>query len=307
VSPPLGEKALRAVSREKLRERTAAELREYVLVNRLAPGTQLPAESELAATLGVSRNVLRQAVASLEGLGMLRVAHGSGTYVADPADSEIFQQIAAWIGTEKLSEPEYFEVRAIWERGIYALAMQRATAGQLDRLDALASAMADSADPDELGSRHAEFHQVLLEMTGNSFLVTMGTILARFFWEFGYRNAHVRKPPQDQLLAGHREIADLLRRRDPAMVEEVVEAHLSPDRSETEHGESQDGESQDGESQDGESQDGESQDGESQDGRGVVALHDHPVTPRSTTVRRPTARAGGKAVKAGRSGSTAWR
>lgn len=228
MSPPLAEKTLQAVSRERLRERTAAELRDYVVTNRLAPGTQLPPETSLAETLGVSRNVLRQAVASLEGLGMLKVTHGSGTYVADPADSEVFRQIAAWMGNDRLTESDYLEVRGIWERGVYALVMERATETDLDRLDALAATLTAADGPDAVVAHHDEFHETLLKLTGNQFLVTMGTILARFFWEFGYRNAPVRKPPEGRLFAAHRTIVAVLRERDPGRLQELVDLHLSP-------------------------------------------------------------------------------
>src|ERR1700678_2673487 len=137
MTSPVVHSSLDAVSREGLAERAAAALRGYIVANRLAPGTRLPAGPALAASLGVSDNVLRQAVASLVGLGMLRVVHGSGTYVADVADSEVFQQIAAWIGPESLSEHDYLEVRAIWDRGVYELVMKRARPADLDHLEEL--------------------------------------------------------------------------------------------------------------------------------------------------------------------------
>jgi|SRR5882757_2108004 len=219
---------LPVVSRKRLTDQTAAALREYILANRLAPGTRLPAETSLAGSLGVSRNVLRQAVASLEGLGMLRVTQGSGTYVADLADTSVFQQIAAWMGSETLSERDYLEVRAIWDRGVYELAMAHAKPADLDRLDELATAMLDTDDPHRPSAEHEEFHDALLHLTGNPFLVTIGTILRRFFWEFGYRDEIVRKPPMPRVLEGHREIVALLRTGDPSNVQKMIDVHLSP-------------------------------------------------------------------------------
>jgi GntR family transcriptional repressor for pyruvate dehydrogenase complex len=204
-------------------------LRDYVLANGLAPGTRLPPETELAATLGVSRNVVRQAIASLEGLSMLRVTHGSGTYVADPTDTEVFHQLAAWIGSETITEADYLEVRGIWERGLYALVMERATPQELDRLAEAAEAMLATDDPSETVARHDSFHQALLRLTGNPFLVTMGTILHRFFWEFGYRNNHVRKPPEARLFEAHRTVVQLLSKRDTTALQEIVDIHLSPE------------------------------------------------------------------------------
>jgi GntR family transcriptional regulator, transcriptional repressor for pyruvate dehydrogenase complex len=230
IDPFHGDK-LRVVSRNRLTDQTAAALREYIVANQLAPGTRLPAEPSLAASLGVSRNVLRQAVASLEALGMLRVTQGSGTYVADLADTEVFQQIATWIGSDTLTEQDYFEVRAIWERGIYELVIARAEDADIDRLDALARAIVETTDAEEAETRHEEFHQSLLRITDNQFLVTVGTILHRFFWEFGYRHAVIRKPPEDRVLDSHRRIVELLRTRDPANIDKMIAVHLSPQLS----------------------------------------------------------------------------
>lgn len=228
MSHPFQSVPLRAPSRERLTDQTAAALRDYVVSNRLAPGTRLPAESELAASLGVSRNVLRQAVASLQVLGMLRVAQGSGTFVADVADTEVFEQMAAWMGSTPVTEREYLEVRAIWDRGIYELVMDRAKAADLDRLEELAAAMVTTESADDAETRHRDFHEALLALAGNQFLVTLGTILHRFFWEFGYLQGAVRKPPAPRLLDSHQAIVDLLRSRDRTAIDWTIDQHLSP-------------------------------------------------------------------------------
>jgi GntR family transcriptional regulator, transcriptional repressor for pyruvate dehydrogenase complex len=228
MSPSLDATPLRVVSRERLADRTGAALREYIIANHLAPGTRLPAETSLATSLGVSRNVLRQAVAALQALGMLRVEQGSGTYVADVADADVFRQIAAWMGSDVLHERDYLEVRGIWERGIYEQVMKRALPADFDRLDITAAAMVDSDDPDEAAALHGVWHDALLHATHNAFLVTMGTILSRFFWEFGYRDAQVRKPPPGRLLSSHIKIAGWLRDGDRATIERMIGLHLEP-------------------------------------------------------------------------------
>ncbi|MGH7918615.1 MAG: FadR/GntR family transcriptional regulator [Candidatus Dormibacteraceae bacterium] len=219
---------LRAISRESLAEQAATALRDYILANQLAPGHRLPAEPVLAAQLGVSRNVLRQAVASLQTIGVLRVTHGSGTFVADPADSDVFQQIAGWMGSKPVSERDYLEVRGIWERGVYDLVLRHATAEDLERLEDMASGMETAAGKEEAERLHDAYHEALLETTGNPFLVTMGTILQRFFFEFAYQDAVARKPPEPRLWTSHREILRLLRRRDPELIGRMVDLHVAP-------------------------------------------------------------------------------
>ena len=64
----------------QIRER----LREMVAQGLFAVNDQLPAESELARALGVSRMTIRQAITPLVAEGLLNRVHGRGTYVAHP-------------------------------------------------------------------------------------------------------------------------------------------------------------------------------------------------------------------------------
>lgn len=62
-------------------------LRARILEGELAPGEKLPPQPELAESFGVTLMTLRQAVAALEAEGLVRAAHGKGTFVADrPVD-----------------------------------------------------------------------------------------------------------------------------------------------------------------------------------------------------------------------------
>jgi GntR family transcriptional regulator, transcriptional repressor for pyruvate dehydrogenase complex len=237
MSPSIAGSSIRSVSRERLADQTADALREYVIANRLKPGTRLPAETVLADALGVSRNVLRQAMAALQNLGMLRVEQGSGTYVADVADTDVFRQIAAWMASEPLTEKDYLEVRSIWERGIFEHVMEHATDDELDRMAEIAERLVPLDEGPETNAIHEEFHQELHRATGNPFLLTMGTILHRFFWEFGYREAIVRKPPRTRLQHSHLEIVQLLKTRDKENIRRMVDLHLAPHLDDDDPGE----------------------------------------------------------------------
>ena len=73
---------LSSIKSQALTERVEERLFEYILDNHLKVGAKLPNEHELAAHFEVSRGTVREAVKRLESRGILRVRHGSGTYVA---------------------------------------------------------------------------------------------------------------------------------------------------------------------------------------------------------------------------------
>ena len=72
-------------SGEPLAVQIARQVRLAVAAGRLAPGERLPGSRELAARLGVNFHTVRRAYAELEAEGLLRTAHGVGTFVAEGA------------------------------------------------------------------------------------------------------------------------------------------------------------------------------------------------------------------------------
>lgn len=69
----------------KLASRVREEVRGRIREGRLADGAQLPPEVELAASLGVSRTTVREALLQLEQEGLLIRRHGYGTFVRTSA------------------------------------------------------------------------------------------------------------------------------------------------------------------------------------------------------------------------------
>src|SRR5260370_22612658 len=101
-------------------------IRELILSGELAPGDRLPAEPELAALVGVSRNSLREAVRALAQAKVLDVRRGDGTYVTSLEPRLLLGGMA--FVTDLLQERtllESFEVRRLLEPADTGLAAVR--------------------------------------------------------------------------------------------------------------------------------------------------------------------------------------
>ncbi|HEY7804500.1 MAG TPA: GntR family transcriptional regulator, partial [Orrella sp.] len=66
---------------DNLADEIAAQLRDRILKETLSPGQRLPTEQALGAQFGVSRNVVREAIARLKLTGLVETRHGVGTFV----------------------------------------------------------------------------------------------------------------------------------------------------------------------------------------------------------------------------------
>jgi DNA-binding FadR family transcriptional regulator len=67
--------------------RSSSALRELIDVQGLEPGDRLMSERDLAERLGVSRTSVRQALTALEVMGLVRIRHGGGVFLARPQDT----------------------------------------------------------------------------------------------------------------------------------------------------------------------------------------------------------------------------
>lgn len=79
----------RPPARRRLHEDVAEQLRDAILDGRFAAGTKLPPERELAEQFGVNRTSVREAIKTLEGLGLVSVRQGDGATVRPLVDASL--------------------------------------------------------------------------------------------------------------------------------------------------------------------------------------------------------------------------
>ena len=148
-------------------EAAAEAIGSQILHGRLAAGDRLPTERELAEQLGVSRTVLREALSSLEALGLLETRGTRGRWVAAGGSSERSRTlVGAWLHQHAREILEVDEIRSVLEAHAIrsmskwdaidaareAGASLRAQEEALDRGDAVAAAEGDAAFHRTLGS-----------------------------------------------------------------------------------------------------------------------------------------------------------
>ncbi|MEV0951329.1 FCD domain-containing protein [Promicromonospora sp. NPDC050249] len=145
-------------------------LRTRIVNGDIAPGEKLPSEPRLATEHGVSRTVVREAIARLNLEGLVHTRRGSGSYaLTPPADDADGAPPLARSLADRLALVEY---RLALEAEAAALAATRRTAAQLaaltDRLDALASS---DGHPATAMQHDFAFHRLVAEAAGNRFLL----------------------------------------------------------------------------------------------------------------------------------------
>lgn len=157
----------------------------------IAAGTRLPPERQLAATLGVGRSAVREALAALEILGIVDVRPGSGTYLRGAA-SELLPQTLRWgllIGERNTAQ--LLELREGLEIFVARLAAARADSAMIARLEKDVARMNDTLDDlAAFAKADLDFHHALAEAAGNATLTDHLHVIRSLLQVYADRAVH---------------------------------------------------------------------------------------------------------------------
>ncbi|MGA8416277.1 MAG: GntR family transcriptional regulator [Candidatus Dormiibacterota bacterium] len=196
-----------------LQERTYRALRNALVTGQFQLGERLY-ETDLAATLGVSRNPVREAIRRLQQDGLVEVRPRSGIFVAsislDDAD-------------------DIYRIRGALEGIAARLAAERATESEIAEMDRLLShphrAVRRSTGKDAVVIDADSFHRAIYECAHSTSLSEMlAVIYARVF---RYRSVTLQFPGRPEVvMQSHRELFGAIARRDGNKAEALMREHV---------------------------------------------------------------------------------
>ncbi len=213
---------------EALPHRVAALLSREIQEGEFHPGHRLPTEQQLADRFGVSRNVVREAVAQLRADGIVEARQGVGAFVLAPE-----QRAAIRIDGDALKDVDnmerLFELRCILETESAALAAARREPEHLAAIKAALDRMGGEERWED-GSIDADlaFHREIARATDNSYIHTF----ISFVCEQIRRSIHYARltnPLHDLIevnVGEHVRIYDALASGDPVAAGRAMRAHI---------------------------------------------------------------------------------
>src|SRR6476660_7970785 len=116
-----------------LTARLVSQLRNEIVGGKLPVGAQIPTEAQLMRTFGVSRTVVREAVAALRAEGLVTTRQGRGAFVAAAGTGVPFQ-VTPEDASSLADILKILELRATLEVEAAGLAAERRTPADLDRI-----------------------------------------------------------------------------------------------------------------------------------------------------------------------------
>lgn len=213
------------VRRDRLYQGIVAQIEGLLERGELKAGDQLPAERQLAEQLQVSRASVREALRSLELLGIVETRAGGGTFVRQAQPDDLTKPLTRVISRGHTLR-DVIDVRGLIEPAIAERAAKNITAAELAELrEILAAQEAKVARGESYVEEDTRFHEVIGSAARNELLVTVLGVIwdvlrsSREEWLQTEKRAH-------ESLEAHRRILAALERHDPASARAAAAEHI---------------------------------------------------------------------------------
>ncbi len=222
---------LKPIGKQRVAEEIVQQLRSLILRGVYGIGDKLPPERKLAEDLGVNRASLREAIKSLEQMGLVKTRQGDGTRVLpfmETAGVELVSHLVTGTADGIPNADVLFDVlefRRIFARDVAELAAERATAEDIVRLEDIAKKADSDVSPDEMLKLDFEFYVELTRVARNRvFQLLINTMRMAVFAHASFF-AQVLPPATVQRKCHHDVIAGL-KAKDAARTARAVSEYM---------------------------------------------------------------------------------
>jgi GntR family transcriptional regulator, transcriptional repressor for pyruvate dehydrogenase complex len=212
-------------------EEICARIREQLALGVLKPGDKLPPERDLAQQLGVSRNVLREALRSLEMAGVLRLQKGvkGGAFVQQGDTSRMNVVMRDMLSLGTISVRELSEARVNVLDLVVRLACENARQADLDALEG-------NVERTELATREGrlldrvecarDFYKLLAVASGNKVIAMITDSVTEIHMRFVYAKVASSGVAMARLVERRRQFMAAMHERDAALATRLMRSHL---------------------------------------------------------------------------------
>lgn len=194
----------------------------------LLPGDQLDSIEKLSQRLGVSRSVVREALASLKAMGLVNIVQGEGTFIADFDENSVSIPVTTGLLMNKEHIKELFEVRRILEIGAVKLAAHHRTTNDLADMKSVLDEM--NGETTYINEKNDYlFHYAIIKASHNKMLESLLKSISDIMIETIYDAQQIILSSEvegKRLVKEHMLIFEAIKKQDASLASTYMLEHL---------------------------------------------------------------------------------
>jgi DNA-binding FadR family transcriptional regulator len=200
-------------------------IKKYILENNLRPGDPLPPEGQLADDLGVGHSSVREAVKSLQSLGIIEVRRGNGLFVRELNFDPMLETFLFGLQFNPETMAELLQVRIWLEVAVIGDVVEHIQSGELQKLEVILNKWEQRVQAgEEYADLDESFHQTIYGVINNPTLMKLFSV----FWIVfvSLENQVTHDPDPQEVLDSHRSILEAIKAHDSALTRKRLTQHF---------------------------------------------------------------------------------
>jgi DNA-binding FadR family transcriptional regulator len=200
-------------------------IKQYILEHDLKPGDPLPPEGQLVEDLGVGRSSVREAVKSLQSVGIVDVRQGDGLYVRELNFDPMLEAFIFGMKFDPNTLAELLQIRIWLEVSVIGDAVGHLTDKDITKLESVLQEWGERVrDGEEYSDLDESFHQIIYGVLDNQTLMNLFSAFWTAFTNLDHEITHDADP--ESVLNFHHSILEAIRARNPDTTRKQLVQHF---------------------------------------------------------------------------------
>lgn len=214
------------IKKTRVAEEVADRIRVLMLDGTFPADQPLPSERHLAEHFGVSRGSIRDALRTLETIGLLETRHGQGTFPRELSVERLVAPLASVMAYRADLQDELLDVRRIFEPAVAHVAAARATEEDLTDLQRVLDTQRQKLKTGQSAiTEDTAFHAILARATRNRVVMSIMATLNDLLVESRTHSLQQKGRPA-RSVDGHEAVVAALRRKDADGASVAMSKHI---------------------------------------------------------------------------------
>lgn len=218
------------VKNTKVYEQVIYQIKDMINKGVLKKGDKLPSERDMVESLQVSRTSVREALRSLEIIGLIECKQGEGNFIKSSFENSLIEPLSIMFLLQDSNSKEILELRKMIEKETAALAAERITEEELKELELLIVKFGELVEGEEMVKVDREFHYKIAQASKNFLILSVFNAISSLMESFikdARKNILAREENKGILYKQHESIYKALLNRDPDQAMQAMMEHLN--------------------------------------------------------------------------------
>lgn len=219
---------------QNLQQLIQEQLKRYIIENEMKSGDLFPAEYELAKKLGISRTAIREALKTLESLGIIEVKPGVGRFIKEFNFEVILKGLPYNLEMGIKNFREVLEVRFCLEFHFIAKDINKFSKENVAELKEILKKIEfqvlNNFEENKLVETHSQFHCALYKNSDNSLLINLIKIFSTIQRNLTLMHRYKTKD-RNLFIRQHQLLLEAIEKKDPNLAQKRLEEHFAEART----------------------------------------------------------------------------